>query len=37
MYTVPRAGQRGLHQRVEYDKKIMVMDNTEYIKYEINP
>ena len=37
MYTVPRAGQRGLHQRVEYDKKIMVMDNTENIKYEINP
>ena len=37
MYTVPRAGQRGLHQRTEYDKKIMVMDNTENIKYEINP
>jgi len=37
MYTVPRAGQRGLHQRVEYDKKIMVMDNTENIKYKINP
>jgi large subunit ribosomal protein L3 len=37
MYTVPRAGQRGLHQRIEYDKKIMVMDNTENIKYEINP
>jgi large subunit ribosomal protein L3 len=37
MYTVPRAGQRGLHQRIEYDKRIMVMDNTENIKYEINP
>ena len=37
MYTVPRAGQRGLHQRVEYNKKIMIMDNTENIKYEINP
>ena len=37
MYTVPRGGQRGLHQRIEYDKKIMVMDNTENIKYEINP
>ena len=37
MYTVPRAGQRGLHQRVEYNKKIMVMDNTENIKYDINP
>ena len=37
MYTVPRAGQRGLHQRIEYDKKIMVMDNNENIKYKINP
>ena len=37
MYTVPRAGQRGLHQRIEYNKKIMVMDNTENIKYDINP
>ena len=37
MYTVPRAGQRGLHQRTEYDKRIMVMDNTENIKYRINP
>ena len=37
MYTVPRAGQRGLHQRIEYNKKIMVMDNTKNIKYKINP
>ena len=37
MYTVPRAGQRGLHQRIEYDKRIMVMDNTENAKYDINP
>jgi len=37
MYTVPRGGQRGLQQIIEYDKKIMVMDNTENIKYEINP
>ena len=37
MYTVPRAGQRGLHQRVEYNKKIMIMDNTENINYNINP
>ena len=37
MYTVPRAGQRGLHQRTEYDKRIMVMDNTENAKYDINP
>ena len=25
MYTVPRAGQMGFHQRIEYDKRIMVM------------
>ena len=25
MYTVPRAGQFGFHQRTEYDKRIMVM------------
>ena len=37
MYTVPRAGQRGLHQRIEYNKKIMIIDNTENIKYDINP
>ena len=29
MYTVPRAGQTGFHQRVEYDKRILVMGNTE--------
>jgi len=29
MYTVPRAGQTGFHQRVEYDKRIMIMGNTE--------
>ncbi len=28
MYTVPRAGQMGFHQRVEYDKRIMIMGNT---------
>ena len=26
MYTVARAGQRGFHQRIEYNKRIMVMD-----------
>ena len=31
MYTVPRAGQTGFHQRVEYNKRIMVMDDTEGI------
>ena len=29
MYTVPRAGQTGFHQRIEYDKRIMIMSNTE--------
>jgi len=37
MYTVPRAGQRGFHQRVEYDKRIMVMSNTDKSEFEINP
>ena len=37
MYTVPRAGQRGFHQRIEYNKKIMLMDNTENSKFKINP
>jgi large subunit ribosomal protein L3 len=29
MYTVPRAGQRGLHQRLEYNKRILFVGNTE--------
>ena len=37
MYTVPRGGQHGLHQRIEYNKKIMVMDNTNDTKHKINP
>ena len=37
MYTVPRAGQRGLHQRTEYDKRIMVINNTKDLEYKINP
>ena len=37
MYTVPRSGQTGFHQRVEYDKRIMVMGNTENDKLKINP
>ena len=37
MYTVPRAGQRGFHQRVEYNKRIMIMSNTEKNEYKINP
>lgn len=35
MYTVPRAGQMGMHQRVEYNKRIMVMGNADDGK--INP
>ena len=37
MYSVPRAGQMGFHQRTEYDKRIMVMGNTENNKIRINP
>ncbi len=37
MYTVPRAGQFGFHQRVEYDKRIMIMGNTEEQEIKINP
>ncbi len=37
MYTVPRSGQTGFHQRVEYDKRIMVMGNTDNDKLKINP
>ena len=37
MYTVPRAGQMGFHQRIEYDKRIMLMGNTDDDKIEINP
>lgn len=29
MYTVARQGQRGFHQRTEYNKRILVMSNTE--------
>lgn len=37
MYTVPRAGQMGFHQRIEYDKRIMIIGNTEDSKIQINP
>ena len=37
MYTVPRAGQTGFHQRVEYDKRILVMGNADNDKLKINP
>lgn len=29
MYTVPRQGQRGFHQRIEYNKRILMISNTE--------
>jgi large subunit ribosomal protein L3 len=28
-YTVPRQGQRGFHQRIEYNKRIMIMSSVE--------
>ena len=37
MYTVPRAGQMGFHQRTEYDKRIMMIGNTDDQDMEINP
>lgn len=37
MYTVPRAGQMGFHQRVEYNKRIMIMSNTDENQLKINP
>jgi large subunit ribosomal protein L3 len=37
MYTVPRAGQRGFHQRVEYNKRIMIMSSTDSKNFKINP
>ena len=37
MYTVPRAGQMGFHQRTEYDKRIMIIGNTENDQIKINP
>lgn len=37
MYTVPRAGQMGFHQRIEYNKRIMIIGNTEQSEYNINP
>jgi len=37
MYTVPRAGQMGFHQRTEYNKRIMIISNTENKDYNINP
>ena len=37
MYTVPRSGQMGFHQRVEYNKRIMMIGNTKKDEIKINP
>ena len=37
MYTVPRAGQMGFHQRIEYNKRILAMDSSEGNESKINP
>lgn len=37
MYTVPRAGQRGLHQRLEYNKRILAVGNTSEKDRDITP
>jgi large subunit ribosomal protein L3 len=29
MYTVARQGQRGFHQRTEYNKRILIISNTD--------
>jgi len=37
MYTVPRQGQRGFHQRTEYNKRILMISNTEKNTELVNP
>ncbi|MFQ5921139.1 MAG: 50S ribosomal protein L3, partial [Nitrososphaerales archaeon] len=37
MYTVPRAGQRGLHQRLEYNKRILTVGNASEEGQDITP
>src|SRR5438093_2260097 len=38
MYTVPRQGQRGFHQRTEYNKRILIISNSEKDNdFKINP
>ena len=37
MYTVPRAGQMGFHQRIEYNKRILVIDKSDGEDSKINP
>lgn len=37
-YTVPRQGQRGFHQRTEYNKRILIISNSEKDSdFKINP
>lgn len=37
MYTVPRAGQRGLHQRLEYNKRVLMIGNATEKEHNITP
>ena len=37
MYTVPRAGQRGFHQRIQYNSRIMIIGNSENEETKVNP
>ena len=37
MYTVPRQGQRGFHQRTEYNKRILLISKDEKENGEIGP
>lgn len=37
MYTVPRAGQRGFHQRLEYNKRILKIGNAAEKEQSITP
>ena len=37
MYTVPRAGQRGFHQRTQYNSRIMIIGNSENNEMKVNP
>jgi large subunit ribosomal protein L3 len=37
MYTVPRQGQRGFHQRTEYNKRILLMSNSKNTTDSVNP
>ncbi|SHO46901.1 50S ribosomal protein L3 [Nitrosotalea sinensis] len=37
MYSVPRAGQRGFHQRIQYNNRIMIVSNSQNDELKINP